>query len=96
MKTRHYASEGRFTLGHKESAADGPLETGTRDKPFPTKKFSPLTARQFAQDISGRFRVSEKKTDLASPAMSASEVAACFIGTFLGLVAAALLIAVLG
>jgi hypothetical protein len=37
-----------------------------------------------------------KKTDLASPAMSPSDVAACFIGTFLGLVAAAVLIAVLG
>jgi putative Ca2+/H+ antiporter (TMEM165/GDT1 family) len=37
-----------------------------------------------------------KKTDSASLAMSASDVVACFIGTFLGLVAAALLIAVLG
>jgi hypothetical protein len=51
--------------------------------------------RQFAQDSAGDL-VSEKKRDLGSPAMSASHVAACFIGTFLGLVAAALLIAVLG
>jgi hypothetical protein len=88
MKTRHYASEGRLKPGDKKTAADGPPETRLTGNPLPTL---PLTARQVAQK-----KILPLGADLASRAMSAHDVAACFIDTFLGLVAAALLIAVLG
>jgi hypothetical protein len=77
--------EGRFILGHKETASDGPLETRLAGS-HPLPRRDRLTARQVAQH----------RTGLTSRAMSANDIAACFVGTFLGLVAAALLIAVLG
>jgi hypothetical protein len=85
MKTRHYASEGRFKPGDKKTAADGPPETRLTGShpPFPTLP---------AHGPSGR----AASDGFGKAAMSANDVAACFIGTFLGLVAAALLIAVLG
>jgi hypothetical protein len=44
--------EGRFILGHKEIASDGRLSWRAEVDSFPPK-FSPLTARQVAQDIAG-------------------------------------------
>ena len=89
MKTRHYASAGCFTLGHKETAADGPLQWA-RDKPY--QKI--LTAH--GPSVRARHPREDRCQKEDGFGMSGSDVAACFIDTFLGLVAAALLIAVLG
>ena len=48
MKTRHYASEGRFNPRDKETAADGPLETRLTGS-HPLSRRYRLTARQVAQ-----------------------------------------------
>ena len=93
MKSRYQICENRLTVCDDGIAAE-PFETKlTVHAPLP--KGQPLTARHVAQDIRRPTGV-RKRAGLASRAMSTRDLLACFIGAFFGLVAAALLIAVLG
>jgi hypothetical protein len=47
---RYQMRADRLLAKDSQTAAGGPLETGARVKPFPTQKFSALTARHVAPD----------------------------------------------
>jgi hypothetical protein len=75
----------RLVIANNQIAAGGPFRDGAFGLP-------PLPEIAAAHGPSGR----TYRTGFGKSGMSANEMTACFIGTFLGLVAAALLITILG
>ena len=77
---------------HKEDALDGPLKRIEQR----ANLSSSHAERQVSQTLWRDAGCHEKLRIVEHPTVSASDIAACFIGAFVGLVAAALLISFLG